>query len=230
MLTFLFYTILGLVIFVPIVMFGTKLLAATDTKGFDSYDNLAGIISSIREGEIRSTPLYMGKKSVIVGFSKDADRFENYYHSSFAFFFDRPNTCEDSKACICLCPDYNFKETGKLPYSKECEKPRCRTLDIIDFLPERTRDIDGKSKYSWKGGFLYLRGLPASVNGLPSGEYKGISKLTVMGNTMATRTFYVERYGNVVSVCIENPLEIPCIPEEIKEQIDTSEAIEQSTE
>jgi hypothetical protein len=216
--------------FIPIVSLGCKFLNLGATKQSNDYDELVGIISSIREGEKFSTPVYLNKKSIIVGFTKDADRFENYYRkiSSLVFFFDRPYTCEDSKACICLCQDYDFKETREFPYSKECEKPRCRSIDTVDFIPET--QVGGRYESLWKGGFLYLRELPSVLNGLSSGEYRGVSSLTEMGNTLATRTFYVERYGDIVGVCLQNPSEVPCIPEEIKEQIDSSNSIEQPAE
>lgn len=221
MLKFLFYTLLGLAIFVPAVMFGTKLFAATDTKGFDSYDKLVEIVSSIREGEILSTPLYMEKKSVIVGFSKDADRFETQEHGSMSnpirIVFDRPTDCEESKACICLCSGFKVTKhsDSNINYNSECEERLiCKSLDTIDILAEKAVKYETGNPFTWRGGFLFGNDLPKTL------------QVGLAQNQQATRTFYVERYEGIVSVCLENPLEIPCIPDEIKEQIDVSKVVE----
>jgi hypothetical protein len=216
MLKFFFYLILALVIFIPVVAWGCKFLNLGDTKQSESYNELVNIINSIGSGEMYSIPVYLNKKSIIVGFVKDADRFENYFRSSLLFYFDRPEGCEDNKTCICLCPDYDFTTTGNEPYSKECEKPRCVSIDTVDFIPET--HVFKRTGYLWKGGFLYARELSVTVNGLES------------KNILGTRAFYVEKYGDIVGVCLQNPGEVPCIPEEIKEEIDASEVVEQPDE
>ena len=221
MLKFLFYLVLALIIFLPVVALGCKFLNIGETKQLSAYDSLIKTINSIKEEEIHSTPVYLDKKSIIVGFTKDAARFEHHYQKidSLVFFFDRPENCEDDKACICICQDYDFEETRNYPYSKECEKPICRSIDTVDFIPET--QVGGRFESLWKGGFLYLRELPAVVNGLVY-ETRGTGMLEEWGNTVDTRTFYVERHGDIVGVCLENPNEVPCIPDELKGQIDTS--------
>ena len=249
MLKFLFYTILALVIFIPVIFFGCKLLNVASAKSSTSYYKLVEIVTSIKDGETLSMPFYMDKKSFIVGFSKESNRFENhvdvstlsffrdgvgenFFGGTLTYYFDRPESCKDSKACLCLCPDYDLKTINqfgfnpKPPYSNECERLTCKSVDNIDFLSERLIKSEDQPEYSWKGGFLYLRDLRTIMNGLFFGEYysDGTGLLSQKGNTIATRTFYVQRYKDIVDVCLESP----CITDEIKEQIDAYEDVEQS--
>lgn len=211
MLKFLFWTIVGLALFIPACALGSKFFKLGDNS-IKSYTSLVEAMDSIREDETASTGVSMNKKSVIVGFSKDANRFENHQYASgresVAFFFERPESCEEQKACICLCQDYTFKVGGNKPYSSECKEAICSSFGSIDIVSEKivSRYGNGNPKFSWKGGFLFLRDVPAIANGL--GEQ----------NRQETRTFYVQRYKNVVGVCIVSP----CIPENIKAQLDAS--------
>lgn len=221
MLTFLFWTIIALVIFIPTVLWASRFFRFSD-KSLDSYNQLMNTVGTIKDGEADSLPFYMDKKSVIVGFSKGSNRFENhqYYYGKpnpdrVVFFLNRPKECENLKACICLCCGITIEENLKSfaevkPATTVCNKcgrgSTCKSFDNVDILSEKIvrRYGNGKPQNSWKGGFLHLRGVPVAVvvNGL--GE-----------NEVATRVFYVQGYKGIVDVCLIRP----CITDEIKKQI-----------
>ncbi len=221
MLTFLFYMILGAILFFPACKLGSDLSKPSD-KSIDSYASLMEIIqpgnvNSVKDEEVASTPFTMNKNSVVVGFSKDNNKFENHYlegkKDETKSIFMKPlgceNCCEEKKACVCLCKGFKLDKTTK-PYSaKPCDTLICNPIEGIDILSEKVarRHDDGNVKYLWKGGFLLHREISdrEDANGLEE-------------NKFPTRTFYVERYKDVVDVCFESP----CMTDEIKEKIDGS--------
>lgn len=220
MLSFLFWTVLALIIFVPTVLFASKFLNF-NTKLQEDFNNLVGAIDSLQnplqDGEIRSTGFYLEDKSIIAGFAKNSKQFENHEYfydrtnpDATVFILNRPSSCESQKACICLCKNFDFKVTGADVYTPECEKPICKSFDNIDFLHEKVVRTygNGKPQFSWKGGFLHLRNVPAVANGLEQ-------------NQIGTRTFYIQKYKNFIDVCLNSP----CITDDIKEQINKNDAI-----
>lgn len=221
MLTFLFWGILGLVIFIPSILWASQFLKLSN-KALESYNKLGELINLVKDGETLSMGYYMDKKSIIVGFSRDSNRFENHEYrygidrkipDQIDFVLNRPNECKNQKACICLCCNIKIEQKTK-PYTAICNKcgkePACKSFDNIDILSEKIvrRYGNGKPQNSWKGGFLHLRDVPVAVvvNGLGQNE-------------VGTRTFYVQRYKNIVDVCLNSP----CIIDELKEQIDSKE-------
>ncbi len=221
MLKFLFYLILAGILFFPACKLGSDLSKMSD-KSIDSYTTLMeviepGNVNSVKNDEVASTPLTMSKNSVVVGFSKYNDRFENHYLESnkgeIKSFFMKPlgceNCCEALKACVCLCHGFKLDKNAK-PYSAMCEdKLICNSIEGIDILSEKVarKHDDGKVKYLWKGGFLLHREIPdrEAVNGLEE-------------NKLPLRTVYVGRYKNVIDVCFESA----CMTDEIKKKIDGS--------
>ncbi len=206
MLKFLFYTILALVIFVPTVLWGAKFLKLSD-KTFDSYNKLIGLIGSIKEDEILSLPFYMDKKSALAGFSKMSNKLENYEFLSrlkssgkLTSMFNKPNECQDKKACICLCEGYDLDKKTE-PKTSICDKKLiCNSFDNIDILSEKlTHESYNRKAYDyWDGGFLFL------------------------GDQNALRTLYVQRYKNSINLCFSGQ----CITDEIKEIIDINAVID----
>tara|TARA_B100000315_G_scaffold260241_1_gene320244 strand:+ start:1194 stop:2567 length:1374 start_codon:yes stop_codon:yes gene_type:complete len=77
MLKFLFWTIVGLAFFIPACMLGSNFMSLGDSS-LDSYSNLIETVESIGEGELASISFSMSKKSVVVGFSKADNGFENH--------------------------------------------------------------------------------------------------------------------------------------------------------
>ena len=216
MLSFLFWLLVGLIIFIPTSIWASQFLKTSD-KTFDSYHNLIELISTVKDGETFSMSFYLDKKSVITGFSKDSTRFENHEYiydrknpDEVVAVFDKPSACLSQKACICICEEASLDQKTK-PYSLTCNKKSdCTPFNDIDILSEKVVRTygNGKPQNSWKGGFLHLRDVPAVANGL-------------VQNQIGSRTFYVQRYNGVVDVC----LSWPCITEDIKKQIDANEII-----
>lgn len=216
MLSFLFWAILGLLIFIPAAMWASEFLNLSN-KAMESYSKLGEIVNSVKNGEELSMPVYMDKKSVIVGFAKNSNRFENHGYvydrkepDDIVFAFDRPKECSSLKACICICLDTDINQKTK-PASAICNKGlKCASFDSIDLLSEKIVRTYGNDKpqNSWKGGFLHLRNVPAVANGL-------------LQNQIDTRTFYIQRYKDVVDVCLSSS----CITDEIKKQIDLNELV-----
>ena len=238
LLKFLFWMIVGLIFFIPSCMLiNTLMKEDVEASSIESYTNLKELIDSVKDGEVASIPLYMNKKSVVVGFSIDNNRFENhYYHEDgedeIKTVFDKPlgceNCCEVGKACLCLCSGYE-RNKGTDPYSAKCEDMLiCNPIenrDILSYKEVKRRD-NGQLEYSWKGGFLLHREISnyfgsfnpyskVSEHFTFSEDVNGLEK-----NTKVTRTIYVERYKNVVDVCLAGP----CMTDETKAHIDASQS------
>lgn len=207
MLSFLFWTLLALIIFVPATLWASKIINF-NTKASESFENLAETILSVDDDkEIESTPLYLDDRSVLVGFSKHSDKFEkhNYYPKNpnpdqIAFRFTRPESekCPIDKSCICLCKDSYLGLQDTPPEATKCNDPKCRAFDDLDFLSEKIIEKydDGTTKSSLKGGFIYFR----SKNSPLPEESKGV------------RTLYVQRFRNIIDVCTSSP----CFPDELR--------------
>jgi hypothetical protein len=91
-----------------------------------------------------------------------------------------------------------------LPESTECNDPRCRAFDSIDFLPENIieKDNDGSPKSAFIGGFIYFR---SKKSPLPE-------------ENLGTRTVYIQRHKNIIAVCTSSP----CISDESKVAINAA--------
>ena len=216
MLTFFFFLILGLLFFIPSSLWASQFFKLS-SKATDSFYKLKEIVGSIKDGEILSMPFYMDKKSFVVGFAKGSSRFENHEFvydrqnpDKIVFVFDRLKNCDGLKACICLCSGVDLEQKNE-PYSAVCNfEPKCTSFDNIDILSEKTvrRYGLGKPQNSWKGGFLHLRNVPAVANGL-------------VQNQIEKRTFYIQRYRDIIDVCLDSP----CMADEMKKQIELNEPI-----
>lgn len=209
----LFWTLVGLIIFFPTALFVSKLFALSG-KGLESFNKLAENIASIRDGEKfpLSSPIYMEKKSFIVGFAKNSNRFENHRFrysgvepTDVAVVFDKPEKCA-GKSCLCFCNSMDLNQKQQ-PISILCDKELiCTPFNSIDFLPEKIviKDENGRTRLLFKGGFIFIRGF----------EIEALNP-----NRAATFTAYVERYKNIVDVCTERP----CITSEIMQKIDSGQ-------
>ena len=214
MLSFIFWALVGLIIFIPSAIWASQFLKSSD-KTFESYYKLIELISTVKDGETFSMSFYLDRKSVIDGFSKDSTRFENHEYvydrknpDEVVAVFNKPNDCLNLKACICICEEANLEQKIK-PYTLTCSKKvDCTHFNTIDIPSEKVVRTygNGKPQNSWKGGFLHLRDVPAVANGL-------------VQNQIGSRTFYVQRYKDAVDVCLSSP----CITEEMKKKIDMNE-------
>jgi len=223
MVNFLMWTIVGLVFLFTAGKLGAEFTSISDSS-VKSYSNLISIIEPgsadyIENDERRSMAFSLNKKSVIVGFSKGDNRFENYHYdrnnlglkSIFLKPVNTDNGCEIGKACICLCQGYELDKDPNPKSAKACEDLLlCHSFDNIDILTSKEAVYyeDGILKNYWQGGFLIHRDVSDSE------DVNGYEK-----NNIPLRTFYIDRYEDVVGVCTERP----CITEKIKGYIDTGE-------
>ncbi len=207
MLKFLFYAILGLLFFVPTVLWASQFFKLSD-KAKESFNNLAGAIISVSDGEIVSSVLYLDDKSIVAGFAKDSNRFEQhgYYYNNpnpdqIYFTFNRPKECQNQKACICLCKKSYLGLQESFPESTKCQEPICKSFDGIDFLSEKITEKyeDGRPKSALKGGFLYFRSANSPLPHVST----------------STRVLYIQKYKNFVDVCSSSP----CIDDKLKEML-----------
>ena len=222
MLKFLFYLILAGILFFPACKLGSDFSKMSD-KSIDSYASLMeviepGNVNSVKNDEVVSTPFTMNKKSVVVGFSKNDNRFENHRlegnKDEIKSVFIKPlgceNCCEAGKACVCLCNGFELDKGTNPKSPKPCGLLICNPIEGIDLLSEKVvkRHDNKQPKYLWKGGFLLHREISDrdDVNGLEE-------------NKMSTRAFYVGRYKDIVDVCFESST---CMTDETKEKIDKS--------
>lgn len=232
MLKFLFYLVLALIFFVPTVLWATEFFNIS-TKAIDSFNSLAQTVGSVGDGEIYSTALYLDKGSVIVGFTKDSKRFENRVGGVGGFggwndkvwaVFDRPINCEDSKACICLCKDYEL-DTQKNPFLSKCDKPICRSFDNIDFISQTVLKKDGEHLESyWSGGFMYARDAPSDANNGVFDAQKIESGFTdtEVNNKNPTRTLYIQMRKNYVGICPNSSPDKPCLDDKLNQNVEYS--------
>ena len=199
MLKFLFWTIVAIVFLLPACTLGSNLLKFSSDNSEKSYSALIDVIENTATQPVASIAVSMNKKSVIVGFSRGR-KFENYRigEGRPKSIFNRPAGC-GSKACICLCKGYKLERFG-VDNIETCDEIICNTLDGINLFSGKEVPVDDP-KYRWLGGFLIHRDISDSedVNGLEH-------------NNIPTRTFYVQRVGDVVGVCLERPtIEKPCV-------------------
>lgn len=228
MLKFLFYAILGLVIFLPAVLWASKLLKFGD-RGMDSYNTMLRMVYEVKDGELLSMPLYMDDNSAIIGISKNGKRFEAKSRqgpsTSVAYFEKNDPKCED-KACICLCKGIGYEKISLLEGKITCKDTICHSLAQTDFLKIRPltdfsveQPTPGPVKYDywWENGFAIIT--QTQVDKI-TGSQLILATLGFGGlkNEMMKKlkTIYIQRYKNYVNICYSSN----CITSEIKNQIE----------
>lgn len=208
MLKFLFYVILALVIFIPTALYGAQFLSFNQ-KTSQSYDKLIEFTNMVSNKlPLLSIDLYFDRKSAIFGFSKDSKRFEYYSilpdkDRKLITVFERPKSCEDLKACICWCSDFELNLKA-LPYYGMCNgKIKCTLFENIDILSEKrlSSSINDEQTIYWKGGFLYRLDITPITTGISISH--------------SPKTLYIERYKNIIDICLKSP----CFTDEMKKKI-----------
>ncbi|MBI2134978.1 hypothetical protein HYU09_03230 [Candidatus Woesearchaeota archaeon] len=195
------------IVFLIVLPFWNRLEAAIfnpDRKYLESFENFASSINNMGQGR-ETLLLTMRDKSAIIGFSKDAGRYEcfNCYvgiQNRPTVFFDRPSNPECSgRSCICLCNNlilYDAVENDKSIKSGKCSEIQCKVLngDVPQTTPIKlypgidiwVTTIGGGTEY-WKNGFLYARGV-SGANGLKLYTDESVN-------------FVAERRGSNIGIC-----------------------------
>ena len=225
MLTFLFWTVVGLMIFIPTCAVSAKFLKVGDKAG-GSYNQLLSLASSIKDGELLSMRLYMDDNTAIIGISKNSNRFESKSSQGSATsvaYFEKPPECQ-SKTCICLCSELGYTNINILETRITCGKtPECYPFENIEFLKKRpltdfTVPTDKLSKidYWWENGFMIITQNKLDKTILAKIGFGGIENFMIKKE----KTIYIHRKRNFVNVCYSQN----CITDDIKKQIDIDES------
>ena len=182
-----------------------KPLLNPDSGYIKSFEDFVNNINKMKL-EIETFSLKLKEGTVIIGFSKGAERYECYgclgsNKDKPRVVFNKPTNqeCADS-ACICLCSNGFKLQTDKIEnritYFGQCTKLRCKKIEqynIIDKVIIRQFAkihliVSGETGLYWKNGFLFTNGISTPPNGL--GRYN--EKIS---------TFVVEKRDNFIGVC-----------------------------
>jgi hypothetical protein len=186
-------------------MIGCSIFGVSE-QGTTSYYNLVRKINEVakNEGEIDSTPLYMDKKTLILGFKKASQDIiyptlkEN---SPLKFWkpsaevvnlrFTKPNECENGLACLCLCRAIEIDETRsatvRYTYYAQCNIRVCSTLKDIDFNDTEARLVNS---------FGFLKAKKEKVGGIFLSREDWEQRL---------RAIYIQNEESIISVCYSPP-------------------------
>ena len=226
MLQFLFYTILALVIFIPTISWASQFFKLGD-KSLKSFNELSGTISSINDGKIKSMPLYLNPKNLIVGFSKDASATESVIYNTWPSDVtirsaSRPSECEKEKSCICLCKEGVKLESNSIICT---EKVICNKFEKTNFFEKRpVGEIPFKhsklsKKTEWRNGFF----LSNSKDTTLLKRIYPVDTVQARSRVPNTITVYVQRYKDFVNVCYDKN----CITNQMIDDLNKEDAIKE---
>ena len=189
------------------------LIIGSDKKYEESFKNFLDGVDRMNVGRAEFE-IELKPKSAIVGFSRNADKFEcfNCYECLNCYkgaeerptiIFNKPNNqeCKDS-ACICLCSNgFQLVEgslEGKSTKFVQCPQPKCKNLDKQDIpskmIVKYSAGINivvttvGQGAVYWKNGFLFANGVPWA-NGIYAKDEEERTQLIV------------EKRSNLIGVC-----------------------------
>ena len=224
MLKFLFWLVLGLILFVPFSILAGKILGLND-NGLKSYNKFVSFLEEVDQEEgdtLKSTHLYLKENTFIVGIDKKSDYLEVEKSESAILFkvedavrFIKPSPYKD-KSVICLCQKY---KSTLVPDSHlggeweiECQKNFCSetNINILPFIEIKSPLII----IHYNGGFVLQNEIS-----LLKGKTHTMSKFGV--KNIDNRIIPVEKYKGFITSCYEPP----CITDEMKEpSIDVEES------
>jgi hypothetical protein len=210
-LQFLFWTIVALLLFIPAVIFGSKLLMPAN-QGQNYYLKLVNLVERTQVNNMASMPLFMEEDTAIWGFGKDGD-FELTEADHVLLTSKRPTECKKGNSCLCLCKEGLDVKDNLV----ECKKYICNSLnsEFFTIIHPSYPTNSNLEIYNFKNGFYILR---AKTNRLMN-YYPN----TDVSDKM--RTVYVQNYKGKVAVCERNP----CITDDIKKIIDAPAAVSEPT-
>lgn len=203
------------VIFLIILPTGNKLYAAIidpEKKYNEAFESFVDQINEMKS-EQETFSVLLKEKSAIIGFSKNADRWEYYGRSPGGPYMDKPiqivnkpnnNECSQN-ACICICSGefeiLRIQKIEDLPTPVavgNCKKEfLCKKLgdkDIVEktiiHIFDKLLGMGGGEQY-WRNGFLFTN--VVGINGLS--DYYG---LNTAEQEIILRT---EKKQNVIGFC-----------------------------
>lgn len=193
-LKFLVRLLLGIIIAVPIIMFGSNLfrLSAQGTEYYGALYDMINEISGKGPGEGDTLPLRLDQNTAIFGFSDEGDfSLLAGPQDTEIISVKRPFKCEGS-SCLCLCKELDISEMElieEIPQSHLSDVPEARfevksygEVSSAGFIHEILACKDGKlvcksfeeaAKITDKFGFRFNNKVVASFNnGFILGRYK----------------------------------------------------------
>ena len=241
MLQFLFYTILALVIFIPTASWASQFFKLSD-KSIGSYNQLANIVNTIKDGEINSMALSINKETLIFGISKSSDRAESFTSSPEKIiregekiiriifnlgnappngYIQRPLQCAKGESCLCICAKGLSLENDEIKCNNQ---PVCSSFKNTDFFEERPvadiTKLDESITFNglWKNGIFILntdnKDMIFKVYSIPQTANFAFYNPT---------TAYVQRHKGFVNICFQRD----CITEGMIDNINMEDAIKE---
>lgn len=204
-LKFLLRLILALIIFIPLTIVACNIFRVSE-QGTSSYYDLVRKIDGAagNEGEIDSMPLYMDKKTLVLGFKKSSEEimYSTVKENSILKFwkpsaeianlrFTKPDECENGMACLCLCRVIEVDEMKPVPqkhtYYAQCNSRICSGVEDINFEDTEARFVNS---------FGFFKANEEKAGGLFLSRENWEQRL---------RTVYIQNEKNNISVCYSPP-------------------------
>ncbi len=170
-------------------------------RGFETYNELTAAITDMKfesPGSRKSVLAAIDKQSAIMGFAKDSNGVALVDAVSLASLVAaRPAKCEQGKACVCICRDYEMAWTAIAAGFKCNEDLICTRFDNITF-PYKMKEEDYGTDYGVEGGFFI--GRDPLLLGADADRYSSI--------------FVEKGIGNLIGICFDTP----CITAEVQQR------------
>ena len=201
------------VIFLVILPAGNKIKAAIidpEKKYNEAFENFAGQLNEMRLDQ-ETFSVLLQEKSAIIGFSKNADRWECYNcyvgisNPRPTKIVYKPNDKECiGKACVCICSEFELLKDQEVEGLKtkadigQCKgKLMCNSLnyDIVDKTIIKLYSASSGTEY-WNNGFLFVNGM-SEVNGLKKYDEENV----ISGNAPEEQPY------SIVGFCNEDLME-----------------------
>jgi hypothetical protein len=203
------------VIFLVIRPAGQKIYAAVvdpDKKYDEAFVKIAEQINEMKSDQ-ETFSVLLKDKSAIIGFSKDADRWE-CYNCYVGIANPRPtnivskpiNTECNGQACICICSEFEILKYQDVEGLKtktdigQCKgELKCSSLsyDIAGKTIIKLYPATGGTEH-WNNGFLFVNGI-SGVNGLKKYDEESVI-LTVQKKLISSNTPEGQPYS-IVGFC-----------------------------
>lgn len=210
MLRFLFWTIVGLAIFIPACALGSKLLAYSTQKD-DPYKTLLSNIEKIAavSGSATSETLYIDKGTAILIFPDGVKEIRLEGKEALVIkvtvTIEKPVNCKGG-ACVCGCTKFDGSWSTPIETSAnmECVESECSNflyqVSGMCKIENGEYGVESDTNFECKSGVYIGREVKAKLGG---GFLTG-SKKIVDTKSPERRSVRIENIGDSVYIC-ENP-------------------------
>lgn len=205
-----------LVLLVVVIFKGCFRLSDQGVQSFNELVNNVDEMSLLAGDALDSMPLRIDKLTYILAFNNEVDFISAIEINSIVEIFLRPTNCDKDKSCLCLCQEcdrtWQDREEGEtelvIEYGEEIDKQDINDFKYYSFHTGKMfcKEFDDVKFIEYANG----KGAPADWK-----NPKGGSILQRNVEEPRLRTAYIEKYGDYIGICFEQP----CISEEVKGQI-----------